>query len=306
MVSLLLSLLFVSTGPYSAVVVDATTNQPIEAVSVRDPDAGIVTTTAAQGTFTFANTPKRVALSRLGYATLTLTLNPGSGRSDTLRLLPQSYVLDEVAVHTPHPLTLSSGQEGEQAGQYLLPGQSMGILLGRPDKLAPDQPCVITQVRLYLQDKPHEGRVRVRLTTLEPATANGTQAHPGSQDLLPVPFVLTTEQLAKAPKKELVIDLSAYNLLLPPAGLCLVLDILPTDPADEVSGISRDDKHGTVVHLALRNGQSRDLSSKDFPNFTVRLHAGENTWRRSTGRPTWTAKSHFDYAVRADVQLVSY
>lgn len=306
MVLLLCGLLTVPAGPYSAVVVDATTNRPLEAVSVRDPDSNTGTTTTAQGTFTLATTPKRVALSRLGYASLTLTLAPGS-RLDTLRLLPQNYVLGDVVVRTPRSFLMSSGKQGGQQGGFnVFPGQSLATLLSRPEDLSPDQPCVVTQVRLYLQEKPKQGRVRVRLTTLERATAAGKPAQPGSQDILPIPFVFSTEQLAAARKGELLIDLSAYNILLPPDGLCVVLEALPTNPDDKLSGISRDEKNRVTVHLSRNNGQRQDLPGKDFPVFTYRLNAGGTTWFRVTARPTWQSTSASHDALRTDVQLLLY
>ena len=308
MLFLLLTSFYLTLPPsYSAVVVDASTNKPLAAVSVRDPTSGQGTSTDERGVFTLPGAPTRLSLTCLGYASLTASVPVGKGTAsaDTLRLLPEAYALSEVAVRPPRAQTFSTGlHEGPKLGSRLYPGQAAGLLVMRPTSVPADQPCVITHVRLFLRDKPQQGRLRVRLVSIEP----GPPAHPGANDLLPTPVVFSTQQLANAPHGQLVLDLSAYDLLLPAAGLCVVVECLPTDP-DELGVTVRADqaKRKVFVTTLPRPGvAARVYDVKDFPMLEATRGAGTQTWTRAPGRPTWTTHTSFFYSVRTEVSVLSY
>jgi hypothetical protein len=129
----------------------------------------------------------------------------------------------------------------------------------------------VSEVRLFLNGQPRQGRLRVRLVEL----LAGPPACPGIHDLLPTPSVFTHEQLAQVRKGLLVLAVSAANLLLPAAGLCVVVKCLPT-------------------------------SGQDFPLLTAGRGAGAGTWSYYADRPVCTARSAVSYTVRTEMRLLSY
>lgn len=294
--------------PYSAVVVDATTNQPLAGVHVRADQSGLAASTDAHGRFTLPNLPPTVDLALLGYAPLHVVVPaaPTGPRADTLRLLPRSYTLDEVAVRPPRPATLVSVPTGgPELGRRLYPGQAVALLLERPASAPPDQPCVVSEVRFSLRERPRQGRLRVRLVEV----LTGPPARPGTRDLLPTPAVFSTGQLAQARKGEVVLDVSASNLLLPATGLCVVLDCLPTDPADQSAAVTIGPgaKGRTTVTLTSLPGQSpRTYTGEDFPLLTAGRGVGTGTWSYYADRPQWTTRSAISYTVRTEVRVLSY
>lgn len=152
--------------PYSAVVVDAATNQPLAGVHVHAGQPGLAASADAHSRFTLPNLPLTVDLSLLGYAPLhvAVPVSPAGLRPDTLRLLPRSYALDQVAVRRPRPSTLTSVPAGgPELGRRLYPGQAVALLLERPAFAPPDQPCVVSEVRFSLSERPRQGRLCVRL-----------------------------------------------------------------------------------------------------------------------------------------------
>jgi hypothetical protein len=306
LLSLLAAAVFASGTPYSAVVVDATTNRPLENVSVR-VGSGAGVSTNAQGVFTLdAASGQALALNRLGYAPLNYTLPTATTGSDTLRLLPQAYVLSDVAVRPPRAQVFSSTPPaGPELNRGVLPGQSIALLVTRPAGTPADQPCIVSQVHLYLSDKVKEGRLRVRLVNI--VREAGQPDRPGLNDLLPAPVVYSTEQLRSAPKGNLLVDLSAYNLLLPAEGLCVVVDGLPTDPATDVVSVKADPKGNVmVVVVPHAGGPSQTRPSDGFPHLVAKREAGTRTWGRSPSRPTWAVAPGLAYTVRADVSVFSY
>lgn len=307
MLSLLLaSLLLVQTPPtYSAVVVDATTNKPLANVSVRATGSKDGTTTDAHGIFKLGGSPTQLDFALLGYSALHLAVPAQPTSADTLRLLPTSYVLDAVTIRPPKVVTFSSvPKEGAEMGRRLLPGQSVALLLERPASAPADKPCMLSEVRIYLQDKVKEGRLRVRLVDIQ---GSGTSARPGSNDLLPAPSVYSTEQLRAAPKGVLLVDVSQYGLLLPAEGLCVVVDCLPTDPADQDIKVTNDGKgHSTVTLATAAGAASHNVPGDDYPSLESRRGVGLRTWSRFPARPEWTTRANLFYTVHTDVSVYTY
>ncbi len=310
MFSFLLSAWLLGFQPptYSAVVVDAATNRPLAGVLVRTDGSGTaVTSTDTHGRFTLAGLPQGIGLSLPGYAPLHVAMPAQLTTADTLRLLPRSYALDEVAVRPPRSSTLASVPAGGPAlGRRLFPGQAVALLLERPASAPADQPCVVSEVRLFLSERPHQGRLRVRLVEL----LAGPPAQPGIRDLLPTPAVFTLDQLAQARKGILVLDVSAANLLLPAAGLCVVIECLPTDPADQTATITIAPGVKGHTTVTLTGGAPslppRTYPAQDFPLLTAGRGAGAGTWSYYPNRPVWTARSAVSYTVRTEVRLLSY
>lgn len=309
MLSLLLAGLLALPPAYSAVVVDATTNRPLAGVSIRPaalPAQG--TTTDAQGLFTLASQPQALDLSLVGYAPLHLAVPTQHQGIDTLRLLPQAYALADVHVRPPKAVTISSiPEKGHDFGELILPGISVGLLIPRPATVPADQPCLITEVRLRLRDRPREGRLRIRLVPLA-TNANGTN-RPGIGDLLPTPFIVSLPEMAASKGGEIKLDFTPYNIVLPASGLCVVVESLLTDPADQVLRTEVDAKKNILVLLAPRPGESgpaRVLRGSDFPYLLARQGTGLRTWMRSDIRPEWNSRQALFFAVHAQVSLLTY
>lgn len=77
------------------------------------------------------------------------------------------------------------------------------------------------------------------------------------------------------------LELTAYKLLLPAAGLAVVIECLPTDSADlgAVVSSTADGRGHTTVTLAGGPGQaSHTYAGNDFPMLTARHGAGPSTW----------------------------
>lgn len=292
---------------YSAVVVDATTSQPLAGVRVQasGPGPGLATTDD-RGRFTLAGAARTLALTRLGYAPLQVSVPADARLADTLRLLPQAYALAEVAVRPPRTqVLLSVAAGGAELGRTLYPGQAVALPLTRPADAPADQPCVLRTVRLWLRERPRQGRLRVRLVDVLPGPPN----RPGTRDLLPIPAVFSLAQLTQARRGELVLDVAPYNLLLPAAGLAVVIECLPTDPAglDTPVSTATDGRGHTTVTLAGGPSQtSRSYAGTDFPVLTARYGAGPGTWSYYPSRVGWTTRSAVAYTVRAEVTVLSY
>lgn len=161
----LLVLPLVAPGSYSAVVVDATTSQPLAGVRLLAADSpAALGSTDAHGRFTLASPPRRLTMTQPGYAPLSVSLPADTRVADTLRLLPLAYTLPEVAVRPPRTQTLLSVADGgDDLGRTLYPGQAVALPLTRPATAPADQPCVLHTVRLWLHERPRQGRLRVRL-----------------------------------------------------------------------------------------------------------------------------------------------
>lgn len=302
-------LLLAPPPTYSAVVVDAATNQPLAGVSVRTGSASPAATTDTRGRFSIAVAPSAtLELALLGYARLRLPVPAQPTSADTLRLLPQAYALADVQVRPPRELTFSSVSErAHEFGHDLFPGQALAMLVARPATVPAEQPCVLKSVRLYLRDKPQEGRVRLRLVAIQPV-ADG-HARPGSNDLLPVPLILSLEQLQAAPRKQVVIDFSSYNLLVPAAGLCVVAECLTTDPVDVFFKFQWDEKKKRPsIGLSHNPGgpAERLVYWHDFPSFTARQGVGPQTWYRVRPQGEWQDKTPVTGTVRADITVLAY
>lgn len=103
--------------------------------------------------------------------------------------------------------------------------------------------------------------------------------------------------------------MSASNLLLPATSLCVVLECLPTDLADQDATvtIAPNAKGRTTVTLAGLPGQSpRTYTGEDFPLLTAGRGAGPGTWSHYADRPQWTNRSTIAYTVRTEVRVLSY
>lgn len=307
----MLSLLFASlllaqtpTTAYSAVVVDASTNKPLAGVSVRGKGTKDGVTTDAHGFFKLGGSPTELDLSLLGYAPLHRAVPAQPSATDTLRLLPTSYVLEAVTIRPPKVVTFSSvPKEAPEMGRRLLPGQSVALLLERPATAPTDKPCVLSEVRIFMQDKPKQGRLRVRLVNIQ---GSGTDTRPGSNDLLPAATVFSTEQLRAAPKGVLTLDVSEYGLLLPVEGLCVVVDCLPTDPADLSIKVTTEKGRSTVALAASAGGPVHNVPGEEYPMLEAKRGVGARTWSRFPDRPEWTTRASLFYTVHTDVSVFTY
>lgn len=295
---LLLAGLFLTlptSSDYSAVVVDARTNRPLAGVNVRDvkapaPTAPVVTD--ATGRFTLSADQVHIQFNMLGYAPLVINqLHP---QGDTIRLLPQAMVLSEVSVRPPKATILSTvPPKGSTMDRRILPGQSVALLVTPPVGAPVGQACVLDQVRLFMADRVKEGRLRIRLVNVVPGAGLGSAAQPGLADLLPEPALYSAAQLSDLSHGRLILDIAKYGLLLPPEGLCVVIECLPTNPADKPVAVTVPAGGKGKLHVVVASDPtdpttSHVLEADDFPLLSGQRGLANNpTWSRSTSKPQW-------------------
>ena len=298
-----------SAGPYSGVVVDAVTGAPLASVSVRDSIPGLTsaTLTDAVGHFTLAARPARLTLRCLGYIPLALNLAPAAARKpDTLRLFPRSYLLQNVTVQRPQSYRLTSAARGRDARCFLLPGQKLAQVLRRPPELPLTQSCVLRQVRLYLGGKPRAGRLRLRLVELQRSPFGALRPEGG--DLLPRPLVFSSAQLSQLSDETLTVDLEGYNVLLPPAGLALVVEVLATDStaADAPVNVTTVVR-GRRASLSVAVGSAPAEPVDWYPHLLGRADTANPFWRYFPHQsPSWVNKDPLQLALHTELEVLIY
>jgi hypothetical protein len=308
--SLLLNL---AAPAYTAVVVDARTNQPLVGVNVQDYSVALPImplVTDATGRFSVYQAPVHVQLRMLGYTPLEVTRTAHSpANPDTLRLQPQALVLAEVAVKPGKAAILSTtSAKADKMARRILPGQSVAMQVLPPAGSA----CLLNEVRLYLQDKPKEGRLRLRLVNVLAGTAPGNAVLPGLADLLPEPVIYSASQLADMPHGRVTLDLSKYGLQIPAEGLCVVVDCLPTDPADKPIAVTKpaNGRGGLKVVLAPNPNDlttAHTLDADKFPVLEGQRSGGTSaTWARSTSKPDWRPSGPGSSNIRAELNVFVY
>ena len=299
--------------PYSAVVVDARTNQPLAGVVIRDLKSALTATTDNAGRFSLPQVPGQLQLNLLGYAPLQLAQATGSP-PDTLRLLPRSMVLGDVVVRPGKVTLLSTGTaKGAHLARGLSPGQALAMFLAPPAQSPAGQASVLDQIQLFLLDRPLEGRIRVRIVEALPGLSQGSPARPGPADFLPEAAVFSLAQLQALPRGQLTVDVSKYSLLMPPQGIFIVVECLPTNPADQVVAVTQapDSKHPTQIVLApdpQNLTTAHTVPSDKYPAFEGRRVAEEEiTWLRLSQKQPWRRQQgEYQATIRAEIKLYTY
>lgn len=300
---LLISLLLALTSPhpptnsYQAIVVDATNSRPLAGVSVVDLQTQIGSATDQQGRFSLLGPVAHFHLRSLGFADLEATrpaLVPG--QVDTLRLLPEAILLSEVSVRPSKPLVLSSlgTKVGKPHGAMIVPGAQFGILF-RP--AANTLPAMVQQisVKFHFNKQSHvlAGRVRVRLVALE----RGSSMTPSAHDLLPIAATFTARELDSLPNHLLTIDLSSYNIRLPPTGFFVLVEGLTTIAGETYitdKMVSNKGKSSYVIVTASdpqNPATFRETPAFDYPaiSWTSSITEAETVTRLGYNKP-WHIK----------------
>lgn len=227
--------------PYRAVVVDATTSQPLPGVQVVDVAQQRSLVTDAAGRFSLSGPTAHFKLQHLGFSALEATRPAqASGVVDTLRLLPQAYILSDVIVRPTRPLVLTSvqGKGTNKHGGLILPSSQFGIYF---PAAASDGPVLVQEITLQVSKvRPTAGRVRIRLV----AAGAGPTPLPTAHDLLPVAATYSAGELAQLAGQPLTLDVQAYQLRMPAQGLFVLVEGLPTLPTETFIGM---ENLGTVV-----------------------------------------------------------
>ena len=177
LLSLLLAL-FCGRPPaesYHAIVVNATTSQPLAGAAILNLRTQGGALADQHGRFTLPGPVAKFRVRYLGFADLEATrpaLAPG--QVDTLRLLPEAILLPEASVRPATPVVLSSlgAHVSKPHGSVLVPGAQYGILFQPAADLLP---AVVQQIRVRFrfskQSQALVGRVRVRLVAPERGAA---------------------------------------------------------------------------------------------------------------------------------------
>ena len=307
--SLLLALFYghPPTESYHAVIVNATTSQPLAGAAILDLRTQLSSVADQHGRFTLPGPSAHFRLRSLGFANLKATrpaLAPG--QVDTLRLLPEAILLPEASVRPAKPVVLSSlgPHVAKPHGTVLVPGAQCGILFQPTANLLP---AVVQHIRVRFrfskQSQALVGRVRVRLVAPE----RGSFLTPSSHDLLPLAATYTAAELAALPDHVLTVDVSAHNIRLPATGFFVLLEGLATTAGesyvtDKLVGNTRS---GTAVIVTASDPQNpatfRETSAFDYPVVAWASSITETQTVTRLGYNTpWTLKRHDRDAKKSD------
>ena len=174
------------TGSYQAVVVNATTGQPLAGAAILNLRNQVGSVADPHDRFTLPGPVAHFRLRHVGFADLEAT-RPALAPSqvDTLRLLPEAILLPEASVRPAKPVVLSSlgTNVSKPHGTVLVPGAQCGILFQPAASLFP---AVVQHTRVRFrfskQSQALVGRVRVRLVAPE----QGASPTPSAHDLVPL------------------------------------------------------------------------------------------------------------------------
>lgn len=294
--------LWLATTPYQAVVVDATTSQPLAGVHVADLVQHTSLATDAAGRFTLPGPTAHFRLHQLGYAELTTTHSAQApGVVDTLRLLPQALLLAEVRVRPTAPLVLSS-VEGKGSGRHgglVIPGSQYGVFF-QVDSL--EKAVLVQQITVQLRKaRPTAGRIRIRLVAPTP----GPRPLPSAHDLLPVAALYTAAELAVLAGQPLTVDLSAHQLRMPKMGLFVVVEGLASLPEER---FIRMENLGTVVTASNPNDPASFTKTpmQAFPSLEwATSSTSVKSYIRHGDQPTWKPRTQGSGEKKADNLAIS-
>ncbi|MCC3159545.1 carboxypeptidase-like regulatory domain-containing protein [Hymenobacter sp. 15J16-1T3B] len=269
---------------YQAVVIDAATRQPLAGVAVTDLDAGATRSTDATGHITLPGPAAHLRLRHLGYAPAEVLRGAlPAGQVDTLRLTPQRFALADVVVQGARPVRLS-GYAGKlkYVGGVLLVPEYQTASLFRP---APGEVGSVVQ-RLTAQfrnNHPTAGRVRMRLLPVLPTSPFTPDL---TRDLLTGELQYSAAQIAALPNQELTVELASHGIRVPAAGLCLLVEGLPSSPEEQLVELQPP---WTVVTATDPRNQAtyRSAPADAFPAIMVATSATsvETTSRHVHGLP---------------------
>ncbi|QIX62447.1 carboxypeptidase-like regulatory domain-containing protein [Hymenobacter sp. BT18] len=295
---------------YHAVVVDAISGQPLRGVRVENTQAptpfGALTTDEA-GRFAVALAPVHLRLQLLGYAPLEVHRSAyPAEHPDTLRLTQQAFMLQTVTIRPEKVVTLSTVlAKGPRMTRSLNPGQAVAMLLLPP---APaEQPYYLDQVRLFVANQPTEGRLRVRLLQARPDSSG--RPTPLGPDLLPQPMEYGPDQLAGLRRGQLVLDVSQHGQQLPPSGVFVVVECLPTNPADQVVSYSFPKNGKGSIKVLLSSspataGATHQVEASTYPTLQGQRLKGSNaTWSRLDATRPWKQYAGITTNIRAELTV---
>ncbi len=259
------------TDSYRAIVVNATTSQPLAGASILNLRTQGGSLADEHGRFTLPGPVAHFRVRSLGFADLEATrpaLAPG--QVDTLRLLPEAILLPEASVRPAKPVVLSSlgPKVSHRRGTVLVPGAQYGILFQPAANLLP---AVVQHIRVRFefnkQSQALVGRVRVRLVAPE----RGSSTTPSAHDLVPMAATYTAAELAALPDHVLTVDLSAYNIRLPATGFFVLLEGLATVAGESyvTDKLVGDSRPGDLVVVTASDPQNpatfRETRAFDYP-----------------------------------------
>lgn len=285
--------LFPTPPAYQAVVVDAATHRPLAGVFIEEARSGTSQVSDPSGHVQFAAPgPLHLRLRSTGYAPVEVERPVLVGRVDTLALAPTATALEEVVVRPRQAITLSPfAERPHQDGSYfLIPSVQVAVFIpGRPAG-----PAQLSQLQLQLKPSTiRTGGLRVYLRGV------AAEAGPTGPALLPVPLVVSAQQLATAPKGLLTLDLTSYNLDLPAEGLYVQLEALGSTPEQRyvamtsyvngraplvVTGADPADPH-TYTTTRLDEYPKLALGESNDPARTWTLGSNGRGWRLVQPKP---------------------
>ncbi|RSK43643.1 peptidase associated/transthyretin-like domain-containing protein [Hymenobacter perfusus] len=304
---------FLQAPVYKALIVDAKTGQPVEFAAVEQlDDRGIIggLTASSHGEFSLPSPTVHIRVSRLGYTPLEVTrLARSDNRPDTIRLFPQATALQEILVRPGRPVTLATFPDGGRLiGSGLLPGQAVAVLL-RPDRRTTATALQLMTLRLYLAERPKEGRLRIRLLNVIGGGDEQNPPRPGVVDLLPTPMVYGLRELADLPGKTLTLNLASYSLTVPAEGVYVMVECLLTNPDLVLESVKlQPGKKPQLLikaHTATKESVVAFTPLTVYPKLTANYAVPTNTiWYRTGATTSWVQRITHSYSVRMELDAL--
>ncbi|MDQ8005080.1 MAG: carboxypeptidase-like regulatory domain-containing protein [Pedobacter sp.] len=266
-------------------IVDSLTKQPIVGATISIIDESPIKITDQYGNFDFQDLGlddnRWIAISSLGYSKLVLQVKKAK-ISDTLRLKPAIYQLNEVSISTKkYSKHLVGG------GMTLLHGDNhwggYGYEEARffPNDYKKDSKILAVQY-FVVTKQPFQKKTKVDLNN-----AFGVGIYEANADGSPGKPLLTEEILVKAEKhaKWVTVNLEQYNLPMPKYGFVVGFKIFPASFYGEKNGFVKVEDF--VAPL---------LAIKTY------IKKSEDSWHRSLFKHhKWTKETHSHFGIRAMV-----
>ena len=211
---------------------------------------------------------------------------------------PMRATLDTVAVTgTTRVLTLASAPGPDLAVRSLTPGVKTAVLHLPP---AGPHEYDLTGIRILVSKQYNLSNTGILLVNL--VLPDSSTHAPSTQALLPAPIAVTDREVRRAKNGVLTLDVRAYRLTLPVAGVFVVAEGAPKPPyrylGDTLFASKGFGTHLPYVHVRLgKMGTSRRQRIVNAADFIcvrdIRTSAQPQTWDYRIKQAAWAQRQAF-------------
>lgn len=213
----------------------------------------------------------------------------------TLPRPPLRATLDTVAVTgTTRVLTLAAAPGPELAVRVFSPGVKIAVLHRPP---AGPHEYDLTAIRLLVSKQGNLSNTGLLLINL--MVPDSSTKAPSQRALLPAPIAVTDREVRRAKNGVLTLDVRAYHLTMPAAGVFVVAEGAPKPPyrylGDTVFASRGFGVHRAYVHVRLGNPatprRQRIVNAMDFICVRdIRTTVSPQTWDYRPKKAAWVQR----------------